>query len=141
MHQYSKDRGQPLDVDKIVIELIDHVGLLFINSKGEIAFKHQSFQEYFTAYEIFHHRQSDRELFINNFNDLWWQNVAIFYAGMTKDAPKLLEEILEASEPKNLSDLISNTGGIGKLLQALFNTPIEQRKRVFYEVFKTRANP
>lgn len=48
---------------------------------------------------------------------------------MTKDAPTLLEEILNASEPKNLSELISNTGGIGKLLQALFNTPIEQRKK------------
>lgn len=127
--QYSTERGQPLDIDKIIDELLDQVGLLFINSKGEIAFKHQSFQEYFTAYEIFHHRQSDRKLFINNFNDLWWQNVAIFYAGMTKDAPTLLDEILEASEPKNLSELISNTGGVGKLLQALFNTPIEQRKK------------
>lgn len=126
---YSTERGQPFDVEKVVDELINHVGLLYINSKGEIAFKHQSFQEYFTAYEIFHHRQSDRNLFINNFNDLWWQNVAIFYAGMTKDAPALLEEIIEASEPKSLSDLISNTGGIGKLLQALFNTPIEQRKK------------
>lgn len=128
LQDYSTDRGQPFDVEKIADELLNQVGLLFINSKGEIAFKHQSFQEYFTAYEIFHHRQSDRKLFINKFNDLWWQNVAIFYAGMTKDAPTLLEEILEASEPKNLSDLITNTGGIGKLLQALFNTPIEQRK-------------
>ncbi len=129
LQQYSTERGQPLDIDKIIDELLDQVGLLFINSKGEIAFKHQSFQEYFTAYEIFHHRQSDRKLFIKNFNDLWWQNVAVFYAGMTKDAPTLLDEILEASEPKNLSELISNTGGIGKLLQALFNTPIEQRKK------------
>lgn len=127
--QYSTERGQPFDVEKVVDELIDQVGLLFINSKGEIAFKHQSFQEYFTAYEIFHHRQSDRNLFIQKFNDLWWQNVAIFYAGMTKDAPTLLEEILDTSEPKTLSDLISNTGGVGKLLQALFNTPIEQRKK------------
>lgn len=129
LQQYSTERGQPLDINKIIDELLDQVGLLFLNSKGEISFKHQSFQEYFTAYEIFHQRQSDRSLFINSFNDLWWQNVAIFYAGMTKDAPTLIDEILQASEPKNLSELISNTGGIGKLLQALFNTPIEQRKK------------
>ncbi|MEZ4685979.1 MAG: NACHT domain-containing protein [Bacteroidia bacterium] len=108
LQQYSTERGQPLDIDIIIDEILDQVGLLFINNKGEIAFKHQSFQEYFTAYEIFHHRQSDRKLFVNNFNDLWWQNVAIFYAGMTKDAPTLLDEILEASDPTNLSELISN---------------------------------
>jgi len=93
--------------------------VLKVNDKDEISFKHQSFQEYFTAYEIFHHRQADRKLFINKFNNLWWQNVAIFYAGMAKDSPKFLEEILEMSKPTNLAECISNTGGIGKLLQAL----------------------
>lgn len=127
--KYSMERGQKIDVQQILSEILDQVGLLFINDKQEISFKHQSFQEYFTAYEIFHHRQSDIELFTNKFNNLWWQNVAIFYAGMAKDSPKFLQEILEKSKPKNLSDYITNIGGIGKLLQALYNTPIEQRKK------------
>ena len=127
--KYSTERGQKFDIDQVLEEILDQIGLLFVNDKGEIAFKHQSFQEYFTAYEIFHHRQSDRKLFVNKFNDLWWQNVAIFYAGMAKDSPKFLEEILENSKPKNLSEYISNTGGLGKLLQALYNTPIEQRTK------------
>lgn len=126
--EYSKERGQKFDVNQVLEEILDQIGLLFVNDKDEVAFKHQSFQEYFTAYEIFHHRQSDRKLFINKFNNLWWQNVAIFYAGMAKDSPKFLEEILENSKPTNLSEYISNTGGMGKLLQALYNTPIEQRK-------------
>jgi len=126
---YSKERGQKFDVNQVLDEILDQVGLLYINDKEEVEFKHQSFQEYFTAYEIFHHRQSDRKLFIDKFNNLWWQNVAIFYAGMAKDSPKFLEEILENSKPKNLSEYISNTGGMGKLLQALYNTPIEQRKK------------
>lgn len=127
--KYSTERGQKFDIGQVLEEILDQIGLLFINDKGEISFKHQSFQEYFTAYEIFHHRQSDRKLFIDKFNNLWWQNVAIFYAGMAKDSPKFLEEVLENSKPKNLAEYISNTGGLGKLLQALYNTPIEQRKK------------
>jgi len=127
--EYSKERGQKFDVDQVLEEIIDQIGLLYINDKEEVSFKHQSFQEYFTAYEIFHHRQGDRKLFIDKFNNLWWQNVAIFYAGMAKDSPKFLEDILENSKPTDLSEYISNTGGIGKLLQALYNTPIEQRKK------------
>lgn len=127
--KYSTERGQKFDISQVLEEILDQIGLLFVNDKGEISFKHQSFQEYFTAYEIFHHRQSDRKLFIDKFNNLWWQNVAIFYAGMAKDSPKFLEEVLENSKPKNLAEYISNTGGLGKLLQALYNTPIEQRKK------------
>lgn len=128
VQDYSNERGQKFNVSQILDEILDQVGLLYVNEKYEVEFKHQSFQEYFTAFEIFHHRQSDRNLFIENFNDLWWQNVAIFYAGMSKDSPKLLEDILEKSKPSNLSEYISNIGGIGKLLQALYNTPIEQRR-------------
>lgn len=150
--KYSTERGQKFDISQVLEEILDQIGLLFINDKGEISFKHQSFQEYFTAYEIFHHRQSDRKLFIDKFNNLWWQNVAIFYAGMAKDSPKFLEEVLENSKPKNLAEYISNIGGLGRLLQALYNTPIEQRKKgiqrglentseILKLVSKTKATP
>ena len=125
---YSTERGQIMDASKIAEDIISNTGLLFINETGEIQFKHLSFQEYFTAYEIFHHNQAERSLFVDQFNNLWWQNVAIFYAGMTKDAPDLLTEIMEKSKPKCFNEYISNTAGIGKLLQALYNTPIENRQ-------------
>ncbi|MDR2835869.1 MAG: NACHT domain-containing protein [Bacteroidales bacterium] len=125
---YSKERGQTFDIDTLIEDLIVNTGLLFENKKGEIQFKHLSFQEYFTAHEIFNHRQPDRKLFVEKFNNLWWQNVAIFYAGMTKDAPILLDEILMQSIPKNFGEYISNTAGLGRLLQALYNTPITNRK-------------
>jgi len=125
--EYSKERGQSFDIELILEDLISNTGLLYINEKDEIQFKHLSFQEYFTAYEIFHHRQPERDLFINNFNNLWWQNVAIFYAGMSKDAPVLLDEILKSSVPKSFGEYITNTAGLGKLMQALYNTPIENR--------------
>ena len=127
--EYKVDRGQKFEISIILDDLIENTGLLFENEKGEIQFKHLSFQEYLTAYEIFHHRQEDSEMFVNNFNNLWWQNVAIFYAGMTKDAPKLLQNILEKSVPNSFAELISNTGGLGRLMQALYNTPTEFRMK------------
>ena len=125
---YSSERGQIIDAEKIAEDIISNTGLLFRNEKGAIQFKHLSFQEYFTAYEIFHHNQAERTLFVNKFNNLWWQNVAIFYAGMTKDAPDLLDEIMQASKPQCFNDYISNTVGLGKILQALYNTPIVKRQ-------------
>lgn len=125
--KYADDRGQKYDIDKIVEDIINNTGLLFTNDKGEIAFKHLSFQEYFTAFEIFHHAPSARGFIVENFNNLWWQNVAIFYAGMTKDAPELIDEILGKSVIQNFGDKILNTAGLGRLLQALYNSPIESR--------------
>jgi hypothetical protein len=125
--EYSKERGQSFDIELILEDLITNSGLLFQNEKEEIQFKHLSFQEYFTAYEIFHHRQTETELFTKKFNNLWWQNIAIFYAGMTKDAPGILENIIKESVPTTFSEMVTNTAGLGKLLQALYNTSIESR--------------
>ncbi len=125
---YSTERGQSFDIPSLINDLITNTGLLYINEKKEVQFKHLSFQEYFTAYELFHHQQSDFDLFVNNFNNLWWQNVAIFFGGMSKDSPTLLQLIIDKSKPKNFGEAIINTTGLGKLLQALFNTRIIERK-------------
>jgi len=53
--------------------------------------------------------------------------VAIFYAGMTKDSPELIKEILEKSVPKNFHEYLINMSGVGYLMQALYNTPIPAR--------------
>ena len=124
---YAEERGQEFDAENIINDIIENTGLLFVNKENKIQFKHLSFQEYFTAYEIFHRNQEERTLFVNAFNDPWWQNVAIFYAGMTKDSPKLIDEILQASSPANFQQSVFNTLGIGKLLQALYNSPISDR--------------
>jgi DNA polymerase III delta prime subunit len=128
IREYAAERGHKIDYERVIGDIINNTGLLIKNSRNQIQFKHLSFQEYFTAYEIFHHRQNDRNIIICNFNNLWWQNVALFYAGLSKDAPQLIIEILKENEPHNFNEYILNTGGIGKLLQALYNTPISERK-------------
>jgi hypothetical protein len=125
--EFAKQRGHKYNVNELLIDLIQNIGLLIENDRGEIEFKHLSFQEYFTAYQFYNHNINGKDNFIENFNDIWWQNVAIFYAGMTKDSPELIKEILKKSEPKNFNEYVVNLSGIGYLMQALYNTPIESR--------------
>ena len=125
--KYSQDRGQDFDVNKVIEDLVDKTGLLFVNEKKEVQFKHLSFQEYFTAYEYFNHRHSESEILSKKFNEVWWQNVGLFYAGMSKDSPEFLEKVLEQSIPNAFYGQILSIGGIGKLVQALYNTPQKNR--------------
>ncbi len=127
LKKFASERGHKYLVENLIDDLIQNIGLLVENEHGEIEFKHLSFQEYFTAYQFYNHSINGKDIFIENFNDIWWQNVAIFYAGMTKDSPMLINEILEKSEPKNFQEYLINLSGIGYLMQALYNTPISSR--------------
>lgn len=125
--RFASERGHNYEAEVLVKDLVENVGLLIENERGEIEFKHLSFQEYLTAYQFYNHNINGKSNFINNFNDIWWQNVAIFFAGMTKDSPELMHEILEKSMPSDFRGYINNLGGIGYLMQALYNTPISAR--------------
>ncbi|MBP5571908.1 MAG: NACHT domain-containing protein [Bacteroidales bacterium] len=124
---YADPRGQHIDTKAIVDDYINNTSILFTNDRGEIQFKHLSFQEYFVAYDIYNYSEDKRELLVKNFNNSWWQNVAIFYAGMSKDSTSFLNDVLNNSVPSTLHELIINTGGMGLLLQALYNTPMDDR--------------
>lgn len=126
---FAKERGQKYDVSELLNDLIQDINLLIENERGEIEFKHLSFQEYFTAYQFYNHSINGKSEFINNFNDVWWQNVAIYYAGMTKDSPQLIDDILQNSVPQNFHEYIINVSGLGYLIQALYNTPVENRRK------------
>lgn len=127
VNQYAEPRGQTIDANAIVEDYVNNTGILFYNDRGEIQFKHLSFQEYFVAYDIYNYSEGERDTIIKNFNNSWWQNVAIFYAGMSKDSSSFLNDILNSSNPTSLYEMISNTGGMGLLLQALYNTPMNER--------------
>jgi len=138
--EYAEERGHKIDYSTIIDDIINNTGLLVRDSRDEIQFKHLSFQEYFTAYEIFHHRQADRKILVDNFHNLWWQNVCIFYAGLSKDSPDLITEIITKNKPKDLKENILHIGGMGKLLQALYNTPITERKQGLNSSTKSLSN-
>lgn len=127
IQEYASPRGQSIDTKTIVEDFVNNAGILYYNDRNEIQFKHLSFQEYFVAFDIYNYSQGDRQLIVENFNNSWWQNVAIFFAGMSKDSSSFLNDILQSSEPTSFHECISNTGGMGLLLQALYNTPMDDR--------------
>ncbi len=131
--KYALERGQSYDIKALIDDLIQDINLLMENDRGEIEFKHLSFQEYFTAYQYYNHKPNGKSNFISNFNDIWWQNVAIFYAGMTKDSPELIDEILRDSVPNEFHEYLINVSGLGYLIQALYNTPLESRSKAILQ--------
>lgn len=128
--EFAKERGHKYDVNELIDDLVQNINILVENDRGEIEFKHLSFQEYFTAFQYYSTTPNGKSNFVNNFNDIWWQNVAIFYAGMTKDSPDLIDEILKNSIPKEFHEHLINTAGFGYLIQALYNTPMKDRLKV-----------
>ena len=126
---YLHARGQyNVNVKELLDDIVNNNALLIYNERAELQFKHLSFQEYFTAYEFYHHRQAERNIFVSGFNKLWWQNVAIFYAGFSKDAPMLLDEIIKVGkESVGIMSQFNVMTGIGRLMQSLYSTPVKNR--------------
>ena len=126
---YLHARGQyNVNVKELLDDIVNNNALLIYNERAELQFKHLSFQEYFTAYEFYHHRQAERNIFVSGFNKLWWQNVAIFYAGFSKDAPMLVDEIIKVGkESVGIMSQFNVMTGIGRLMQSLYSTPVKNR--------------
>ncbi len=129
INSYLQDRGKfEISAKELLTDIIQNNSLLIVNEREEIQFKHMSFQEFFTAYELYHHLQSERRLFVDNFQRLWWQNVAIFYAGFSKDAPKLLDEIImRCQSTEGIINRFNVMTGLGRLMQSLYSTPVSKR--------------
>lgn len=126
---YLQERGKfEVSAKELLDDIIANNSLIIFNDRREIQFKHLSFQEYFTAYELYHHLQSERNYFVENFQKLWWQNVAVFYAGFSKDAPKLLSEIISnCRSTEGIIPRFNVMTGLGRLMQSLYSTPVSKR--------------
>ena len=109
--------------------LVENSGIIYTDSNGLAGFKHQSFLEYFAAFEIFYVTNSYDDL-VSNFNDVNWQNSAIFYAGFSKDMPWFVDEIIAKIPANNIRDWFLNVGGMGYLCQALYMTDITHRSKL-----------
>ncbi len=136
--KYFEDyfEGKTLPIKKGTLKevlkyLINNTGILVIKENRWISFSHDSYMEYYAALEIFKHQRSKEKLLIDNFLDHHWQNVAIFYAGKSKDQPDLLKGILSKLETaSNINDYYMGVMGSGYILQALYQTDNKLRKEV-----------
>ncbi|WP_417559055.1 NACHT domain-containing protein [Mesoflavibacter zeaxanthinifaciens] len=109
---------------------IDNSGILIVEDGLYVKFSHNSFLEYYASLEIFKHKRELEKDLIQNFLNLNWQNVAIFYAGQSKDMPNFLNGIIGTMEKaEDLEEYTNSILGIGYLLQALYQTDNKIREK------------
>lgn len=140
IQNYAKQRGQEINAEEILEDICQNSSLLIRTDNNEYEFRHLSFQEYFTSYSIFHHRADLKETMTSSFANLWWQNVTIFYAGITKDSPSLIESVVSVVPADTVSENVTYSLGIGLLLQALYNSPLDNRTKGVSRGVETMAN-
>lgn len=118
-------------VPELLNSLTDGTGVLYIDDKDFISFKHDHFMEYYASREIFNHydRNTLEVELIDNFTNFNWQNTAIFYSGRTKDMPEFLNKIIEKTKTySGLNDCLLSVSGLGYLMQSMWLTDAIVRK-------------
>lgn len=116
-------------IEEFLIFFIDNSGILRIEEEEYVNFSHRSFLEYYASLEIFKHKRNLENDLVDNFLDLGWQNVAIFYGGQSKDMPEFLTKITNRIKKSATLDEHNNAIlGLGYLLQALYQTDNKLRK-------------
>lgn len=128
---------QSITIEKGVIpELIkgmtDGTGVLYIDEQGFVTYQHDHFLEYYASREIFNSEdriELENEI-IQKFTTYNWQNTAIFYTGRTKKMSKFLDKLVErVGEYKALPDQLLSVSGLGYVLQSLWMTNSQNRKK------------
>lgn len=131
INEFLNDRGYQIQSEEEINEIIDRSGLLYIDDNLFIGFKQQAFVEFFGSLEIYHHcRETHYKKLVEQFNDVTWQNTAIFYAGHSKELVGMIDDVISKSPNLNLKDWFVNSGGMGYLSQALYQTKPSDRKKL-----------
>jgi hypothetical protein len=117
---YLAERNFGLEADDLFEKLISRCELITVDREKNIfEFKHRTFGEFFYALGV----DDSNELFSSEraFN-LYWQNIVFFHLGLKRDAPILLEKLIEiepASELERWLRLIN----LGNYFLAAHGTP------------------
>lgn len=102
--------------------IVKNTGILYIKNHKYVCFAHDTYMEYYAAVEYFNFHRGDADrVLVENFFDLMWQNVAVFYAGMTKDMDQFARDVnVKMKTASRVMEFISGIQGAGYLLQALY---------------------
>jgi len=131
INSFLDDRGYQKQNDFEITEIIDKSGLLYLDENDIIGFKQVAFVEFLASLEIYHHcRETHYNKLVEQFNDVNWQNTAIFYAGHSKELVNMIDDVITKSPNASLKDWFMNTGGMGYLSQALYQTKPSDRKKL-----------
>lgn len=131
INDFLEERGYASQSDEEINMLIENSGLMYNNDNLMIGFKQQAFIEFLASLEIYHNkRETHYSKLIENFNDINWQNTAIFYAGHAKELVNMIDDVIEKAPNNNLRDYFVNAGGMGYLSQALYQTSPKERSKL-----------
>ncbi|HEU4470774.1 MAG TPA: AAA family ATPase [Flavisolibacter sp.] len=131
VNAFLESKGYIQQSDDELKELIENSGLLYLDNSEKVGFKQQAFVEYLSSVEIYDHaRHTHYNKLLEQFNDVAWQNTAIFFAGRSKDLPNMVNDLLEKMPNESLRDFFVNAGGMGYLAQALYLTDNVERKKL-----------
>ncbi len=138
INKFLIDRGYQLQNDDDINDLIEKSGLLYQDENNMVGFKQIAFVEFLASVEIYHNqRDTHYKRLVENFNDINWQNTAIFYAGQSKELVNMIDDVVEKAPNLDIKDRFMNVGGMGYLSQALYQTKPKDRKKL---VFKSLDN-
>lgn len=124
-------------IPKALDFIIEHTGLLVLQRGKYVKFRHDSYMEYFAAKEIFKNHRGMEDDLVKNFFDVNWQFTAIFYAGESRAMPDFLEKVIgKIKLSQTMQEYWASANGTGYLLQALYLTDDNIRKKAVIQVLK-----
>jgi hypothetical protein len=143
--RYLLERGLPNQGLDLLKDIAEHSGILILltpegfgadtPSKSEVSsdllsvtFYHHSFQEYLVASRYAQPGRDSEEL-VSRFLDPWWSNVVTFFVSIVKDAPTVLDKLVETQIPDNPLRCLHVSLQLGHVLQAAIQTPTDARSR------------
>lgn len=127
-------RGYYPQTKQELTSIIENSGILYVDDNERVGFKQQAFVEYFSSIEIYDHARNEYyDSMLTKFNDVSWQSTAIFFAGRSKDLPKMINDLIEKIPDANLNDWFITSGGMGYLSQALYQTQPSERKKLIHK--------
>ncbi len=131
VNEFLTERGYQEQTEEEITQIIHNSGLLYRSESNMVGFKQQSFIEYFASHEIYHHKRgSHYDKLHKKFNEIVWQNTAIFYAGLSKELEGMIDDVIKNSPNETLKDWFVNSSGMGYLAQALYQTKPSERKKL-----------
>jgi len=134
INKFLVERGYQPQTDTELLEIVENSGLLYISEEQRVGFKQQAFIEFLASLEIYHNKRETHYVkLIENFNDINWQNTAIFYAGHAKELVNMIEDVVTKSPNNDLKDFFINSGGMGYLAQALYQTSPKERAKLVHK--------
>lgn len=132
--------GVPLNSELLLTELVDTSGLLILNEKGDVEFRHHSFQEFMVA-KLHLSRPSEHSepYLLGRFDNQWWSNVIYYFCGLRKQNDVLLPKLAEALDGYDTLRSLKAVHDLGYLIQSSYLTSISVRKQCLEQALRSHS--